>query len=132
MVCSQCGNSVDSESRFCAKCGTSLSQKQGENRKGQVDSPDGRWILLIGVLITLVVVGVLISRTGGGSESESEFDRLLSEYQRNWDRAPVDYNIQTCMAWRIYGPSGFRQASSINVSDVEWEALQTLLGNECR
>jgi hypothetical protein len=80
----------------------------------------------------IILASLLVLMVAGCAESKSEFDLLLEEYQQNWDNAPSDYNIQICMAWQVYGPQGFREASVIAVSGVEWEALKALLREKCR
>jgi hypothetical protein len=62
MVCSQCGNNMESQERYCSKCGTDSFS----NRVGHAPQTAGtRWDIHVKVLAWIFIIGALIIAVPG-------------------------------------------------------------------
>jgi len=99
MYCTNCGNEIQNDSRFCTICGTQLSfsnQSDSELNQSQKEKiiirgyettkrrNNSRTIIVIGVIVLLAGIGFLVYQFGGGR------DKLLEKQLTGTWNVPID------------------------------------------
>ena len=97
-------------------------------------------MVLMRSILLVVAAGLLVacsSPTDTPSETppterlQPSKGTLSDELNRNWENAPDQYKMETCIAWGSLGPEQFREMSKPYPPESEWAALRELLGREC-
>lgn len=77
IYCSNCGNKLDSNSKFCKKCGTNVEKSKKETKKeipptiNETKSGINIWIV-IGVIVIIILIIFIINRETQGNQREIE------------------------------------------------------------
>lgn len=97
MFCSNCGNQLGEQDKFCAACGAPVRRESGNFVKTTEESPVSRperteekkktigLIVAISALALIVLLMLFVFVSVSGKRAERTFEKYKSEYETEWE-----------------------------------------------